>query len=115
MDGVSGQGLRNESGSELACRTRRFLESLDGFLQTQAGRLSPLTVVLFTAGLAGPRRDAPMAVAPGMCELLVSHFQRITVTANAARANFFVVLPDDIGMAAAGWRESIGAAATRVR
>jgi hypothetical protein len=108
MDGVSGQGSRNETGSDLACRTRRFLESLDGFLQDQAGRFSPLTVVLFTAGLAAPRRDAPMALAPGMCELPVSHFQRITVTAGAARANFYVIQPTDIGMSATGWSETIG-------
>ena len=108
MAGLAGQGTRNETGSDLACRTRRFLESLDEFLQRQAGRSSPLTVVLFTAGLAAPRRDAPIALGPGMCELLVNHFQRITVTAGAARANFFVVLPDDVGMAGAGSRESIG-------
>ncbi len=103
-----GRGTRNETGSDLACRTRRFLEALDAFLQPHAGRLSPLTIVLFTAGLAAPRRDAAMAEAPGMCELLVNHFQRITVSAGAARANFFVVQPDDIGMAAGRWRESIG-------
>jgi hypothetical protein len=67
-----------------------------------------MTIVLFTAGLAAPRRDAAMAEAPGMCELLVDHFQRVTVSAGAARANFFVVQPDDIGMAAGRWRESIG-------
>ncbi|OFW25606.1 MAG: hypothetical protein A3G21_05580 [Acidobacteria bacterium RIFCSPLOWO2_12_FULL_66_21] len=106
--GLSAQGTRNETGSDLACRTRQFLESLDGFLHHHAGRSSPLTVVLFTAGLAAPRRDAPMALAPGMCELLVSHFQRITVAAGAARANFFVAQPDDVGMTGVGWRESIG-------
>jgi hypothetical protein len=103
-----GRGTRNETGSDLACRTRRFLEALDAFLQPHAGRRSPLTIVLFTAGLAAPRRDAALAEAPGMCELLVNHFQRITVAAGAARANFFVVQPDDIGMAAGRWRESIG-------
>jgi hypothetical protein len=108
MDEVSGQGTRDETGSDLACRTRRFLESLDGFLQGQAGRFSPLTVVLFTAGLAGPRRDAPMALAPGMCELPVTHFQRITAAAGAARANFYVIQPADIGMSATGWSETIG-------
>jgi len=108
MEGVSGQGSRDETGSDLACRTRRFLESLDGFLQAHAGRFSPLTVVLFTAGLAGPRRDAPMALAPGMCELPVTHFQHITVAAGAARANFYVVQPADIGMTAARWSETIG-------
>jgi hypothetical protein len=108
MNGLSGQGSRGETGSELACRTRQFLESLDGFLQEHAGRWSPLTVVLFTAGLAAPRRDAPLALGPGMCELLVNHFQRLTVSAGAARANFYVMQPADIGMNATLWRESIG-------
>jgi hypothetical protein len=81
---LSGRGARNETGSDLACRTRRFLESLDTFLQPHAGRSSPLTIVLFTAGLAAPRRDAAMAEAPGMCELLVNHFQRVAAAAGAA-------------------------------
>lgn len=104
---LAGQGSQVESGSDMACRTRRFLETLDGFLSGHAGRSTPLTVVLFTAGLAAPRRDAPMALPPGMCELLVNHFQRITVTASAARANFYVLQPADIGFSAGGWRESI--------
>ncbi|MCX6543147.1 MAG: hypothetical protein NTV05_01895 [Acidobacteria bacterium] len=108
MESVSGQGSSTETGSELACRTRQFLESLDGFLQGQAGQQSPLTVVLFTAGLAAPRRDAPLALGPGMCELLVQHFRRITITASAARANFYVSQPADIGISGGIWRESIG-------
>src|SRR4029079_7500001 len=101
------QGRRNETGSDLACRTRRFLEALDGFLQLHGGRSTPLTLVLFTAGLAAPRRDAPMALAPGMCELLVDHYQHISSAAGFARANFFVVQPNVIGMSASPWRESI--------
>jgi hypothetical protein len=107
MEKLAGQGVRHESGSDLACRTRRFLDAFDEFLQGQAGRSSPLTIVLFTAGLAAPRRDAPMALGPGMCELLVDHFEQVTASAGAARANFFVVPPDDIGMAGERWRESI--------
>jgi hypothetical protein len=49
-----------------------------------------------------------MAEAPGMCELLINHFQRVTVAAGAARANFFIVLPDDLATTAQRWRESIG-------
>ena len=108
MERLAGQGARSESGSDLACRTRRFLDALDGFLRGQAGRSSPLTVVLLTAGLAAPRRDAPMTRGPGMCELLVEHFGQVTAAAGAARANFFVVPPDDIGMTGERWRESIG-------
>jgi hypothetical protein len=104
---LSAQATRNETGSDLACRTRRFLESLDAFLQTQAGRSSPLNVLLVTGGLAAPRRDAALAEAPGMCELPVSHFQRVTTSAGAARANFFVVQPDDIALNARRTPESI--------
>jgi len=107
MDGVAAQGTRNETGSELACRTRRFLESLDGFLEAQAGGASPLTVILFTAGLAAPRRDAAMTKLPGMCELLPDHFRVITAAAGAAHANFYVVQPADIGMNASGWKDNI--------
>jgi hypothetical protein len=107
MDGVSGQGSTNETGSDLACRTRRFLESLDGFLMEQPVVGSPATVVLFTAGLAGPRRDNPITLAPGMCELLVNQFRRITAVASAARANFYLMQPADIGMSATISRETI--------
>jgi len=58
---IAGQGNRSETGSELACRTRRFLESFDHFLRTQPPAGSPLTLVLFTGGMAAPRRDSPMA------------------------------------------------------
>ena len=107
MAGVSSQGSRNETGSELACRTRRFLEALDGFFKDQAGRGTPLTVVMFTAGLAAPRRDAPMAMAPGMCELLVTDFRRAAAAVTAARANIYLLQPADVGMTAARSRESI--------
>jgi hypothetical protein len=108
MTGLSGQGTRNESGSELAFRTRRFLEALYGFLETQAGRSTPLTVLLFTAGLAAPRRDAPMALAPGMNELRVDHFQHVTASAGAACALFYMIQPADVEMRAGGYNESIG-------
>jgi hypothetical protein len=113
IERVSGQGSRSETGSDLACRTRRFLESLDGLLQEQAKRGSPLTVILFTAGMAAPRRDAPMGLMPGMCELVVDQFRRIAVAASAARANFYVMEPTDIGMSASAWRATIGGVGDR--
>ncbi len=97
---VTGQGARVETGSDLACRTRRFLESLDGLLRTQATQASPQTLIVFTAGLAGPRRDAPMGILPGMCELVVDLFRHVGTTASAARANVYVMQPADIGIGA---------------
>jgi hypothetical protein len=49
-----------------------------------------------------------MTRGPGKCEVLVNHFQYITVTAGAAHARFYVISPADIGMGATDWRESIG-------
>ena len=108
MAALIGQGERGESGSGMAERTRTFLETLQAFLHGQAGRRTPLTVILFTAGLAAPRRDAPMALPPGRGELLVDHFKWIGETAGAARANFYVIQPADIKVDAAGWKETIG-------
>jgi hypothetical protein len=95
---VAGQGSRTETGSDLACRTRRFLESLEGLVKEQGTQSSPQTLILFTAGLAAPRRDAPMGLQPGMCELLVDVFRHVATAASAARANVYVMQPADIGI-----------------
>ncbi len=97
---VTGQRSRSETGSDLACRTRRFLESLEGLLRRQGTQSSPQTLILFTGGLAGPRRDAPMGILPGMCELLVDEFRKVARAASAARANVYVTQPADIGITA---------------
>ena len=105
---VAGQRARTETGSALACRTRRFLESLEGFLREQGTRESPLTLVLFTAGLAAPRRDAPAGLSPGMCELQVDQFRRITAAAGAARSNVYLASPADVGLGVSPQRASPG-------
>ena len=107
FDTISGQAASTETGSDQACRTRRFLESLAGFLDEHRAESQPLTVVVFTAGMAPPRRDAAMAKAPGMCELVIDQFKKITAAASAAGASFYVVVPADIGMTASLRRDSI--------
>ena len=98
---TSGQAPRSESGSEMACRTRRVLESLVGLLDTYSGRDDPMTVLFFSTGLAGPRRDAPLTLAPGMCELNRDKFEQVAAAAARARANLFVIQPDDAPMTSA--------------
>jgi hypothetical protein len=97
---VTGQRSRSETGSDLACRTRRFLESLEGLLRGHGPQSAPRTLILFTGGLAAPRRDAPMGILPGMCELLVDQFRKVATAASAARANVYVTQPADIGITA---------------
>jgi hypothetical protein len=96
---VAGQGSRTESGSDLACRSRRFLESVDALLRGRGAPPVPQTLILFTAGLAAPRRDAPMGIRPGMCELQVDLFRQVGAAAGMARANFYILQPADIGIA----------------
>lgn len=97
---VTGQRSRSETGSDLACRTRRFLESLEELLRGHGTQSAPRTLILFTGGLAAPRRDAPMGILPGMCELLVDQFRKVATAASAARANVYVTQPADIGITA---------------
>ena len=113
IERVAGQGSRGETGSDLACRTRRFLESLEAWLQEQPRRPSPLTVLLFTAGMAAPRRDAPMGLMPGMCELVVDQFRVVTTAASAARANFYVMQPADVGIGTSPTRPTLAGVGDR--
>jgi len=113
IERVAGQGSRGETGSDLACRTRRFLESLEAWLQEQPRRSSPLTLVLFTAGMAAPRRDAPMGLMPGMCELVVDQFRHVTTAASTARANFYVMQPADVGIGTSPTRPTLAGVGDR--
>jgi VWFA-related protein len=96
----TGQRSREETGSEMACRTRLVLQAVTDLLEQFRGAPEPVTILLMTGGLAATRRDAPFAMAPGMCELKAVDFQRVGVAAGAARANVYLVQPDEIGRAA---------------
>jgi VWFA-related protein len=93
---IGGQGSSSETGSEMACRTRRTLESLVGLVSGFAGLDGSTTVMFFSSGMAGPRRDAVITLAPGMCELTVDMFAALGAAAGAARANFYVIQPEDL-------------------
>lgn len=106
MAQVVGQGAANPSGSDFACRTRRTLESLVGYLDTAGIRADQMTIMFVTAALAAPRRDAVTALAPGMCELSEHLFARVGVAAGAARAQFYVIRPGDASDGGAIERET---------
>jgi VWFA-related protein len=93
---VGGQGASNESGSEMACRTRRTLESLIGLVSGLGASDAPTNVLFVTSGMAGPRRDASISLAPGMCELTVDTFNQVGAAAGAARSMFYVIQPEDL-------------------
>jgi VWFA-related protein len=113
MSRLVGQAPADETGSAFACRTARTLESLISFFETLGIRDEPATVMFVTAGLAPPRRDAPMTMAPGMCELRSDLFAQVGVKAGAARAQFYVVQPGDLMRSAGGvQRENIAGVGT---
>jgi hypothetical protein len=70
-------------------------------LTQQEQASTPLTLILFTSGMAGPRRDAAPGMLPGAGELPVELFRRVAAAASGARANFYVMLPSDVGIGAA--------------
>jgi acyl-coenzyme A thioesterase PaaI-like protein len=112
INSLVGQRSGDESGSDMACRTRLVLESVETLLGSFDNRTMPTTVVLFTAGLSAPRRDAPFARAPGMCELQSDLFRRVGVAAGAARANFYIAQPDDVAAPSGADRESLSGSDT---
>jgi VWFA-related protein len=107
---IVGQADRNETGRDAACRTRRTLEALVGLLDGLSSPDAPTTVMFITSGLSGPRRDAPMSMAPGQCELRIELFQQVGISAAGARAHFYVVQPEDPSPSSELWRENIAGA-----
>ncbi len=98
LNTIVGQAPASESGSDFACRTRRTLETLVGLLDTLGVAEAPRTIIFVSSGLAGPRRDNAPMLAPGMCELTVDLFRQVGVVAGAARARFYLVMPEDLAV-----------------
>lgn len=95
---IVGQATPGQTGSQLACRTRDTLNSLTGLLGSLRGGQGPTTVVFFSSALAGPRRDAPVTLAPGACELTHEHFRRVAEAAAVVRAHFYLMQPDEVAL-----------------
>jgi hypothetical protein len=105
-----GRGSANQTGSDLACRTRDTLQALTAHLGAIRGQEAPSIVAFMTAGLAAPRRDANITSAPGRCELLLDTFRETGAAAGRARAHFYVVPPVAILSVGSVQRETISGA-----
>jgi VWFA-related protein len=95
LAGLAGQAPTAETGSDLACRSRRTLEALADFFRGLAPGEAPRVVIFVTSALAAPRRDAPIMLAPGMCELTTDDFQHVGTAVGAAHAHLYVVQTED--------------------
>lgn len=92
---ISGQASQQPTESQKSCRTRDTLTALADHLQGLAHVEGPKTVIFISSGMALPQRDAPMTGPPGPCELRSVHFDEVGKAAVIARANVFVIKPDD--------------------
>jgi VWFA-related protein len=92
---ISGQASPHASDSDRACMTRLTLETMTGVLESLAAAPGPKTIAFVSSGLLTPRRDAPLTAPPGMCEIKLDHFQDLGRAASAARAQFYVIQPED--------------------
>lgn len=99
FNSLGGKAPRTITASDFACRTRRTLETLTGFLESLGGGEGPLSVVYISSSMSGPTRDSPTAgdrrIGPGMCELVVQKFEELGIAAAKARATFHVLQPED--------------------
>ena len=95
----------------MACRTRRTLDSLVGLLSGLRASEGATHVLFITSAMAGPRRDAVQALAPGMCEVTVDMFARVGTAAGAGRATVHVVQAED-SMIRTGPAEAVASAGT---
>jgi VWFA-related protein len=96
LDLVNGHGPDQESRSDASCRTRFTLNALDEMLTSLTGGEGPTTVLLFTASMYGPGRDAAAMGPPGMCELRTDEFTRVGHSAAQARAHLYIIQPEDL-------------------
>ena len=92
---ISGQASQQTTDSEKSCRTRTTLNALADHLTGLAHLEGPKTIIFISSGMLLPMRDAPMSGPPGPCELKSVHYDEVGTAAMLARANVYVVKPDD--------------------
>lgn len=96
FNGLGGKAARTLDARGFACRSKRTLETLASLLGTLGGGRGPTSVLFIASSLSGPTRDAPQtSLGAGMCEIVPQAFEAVAIAAAAARANFFVVQPED--------------------
>jgi VWFA-related protein len=92
---ITGQASQQTNDSDKGCRTRNTLNALADHFAGLAHIEGPKTVIFVSSGMMLPRRDAPMTGPPGPCELRSVHYDEVGQAASLARANVYVVKPDD--------------------
>ena len=100
---VIGQAPRNETPDDMACRSRRTLDSLRGLFEGFIGSPTPVTVAFFSASMAGPNEQtirSEQTVA--RCALLPETFRQAGTAAADAGARLYIIEPVGIANQVAG-------------
>jgi VWFA-related protein len=91
---IVGQAATSETADEMACRSRRSLDSLAGLMQGLIDSPSPVTVAYFSASMVGPNeqviRDKQTV---GTCALMPDSWQRVGAATAAAGARLYIIEP----------------------
>ena len=100
---IVGQAASTESPDEMACRTRRTLDSLTGLLEGFSASPSPVTVAFFSASLVGPNQQVLRAGGSvGGCALMPEMFQQVGRAAALGGTRLYIIEPVGLANQTAG-------------
>jgi hypothetical protein len=92
---IQGRANSSVSANDRRCHGRDVLSALTSIVSTSANPGGTTPVVLFSVALAGPTSGPANVGTSSECQLASNDFQRLGQAAEIARAQFFVVRPDE--------------------
>ena len=100
---IVGQAPASETPDDMACRSRRTLDSLRGLFEGFIGSPLPVTVAFFSASMAGPNEQAIRSErSVATCALLPENFREVGAAAADAGARLYIIEPVGIRNQIAG-------------
>ena len=93
--GLQGRAKSSMTDNERLCHGRDALTTLASIMASTNGQGAPTPVVYFATALAAPVQGPTSLGAAIECQLTPAEFQRAGQSAEAARARFFIVRPEE--------------------
>jgi hypothetical protein len=92
---LQGRAKASMTSEERLCHGRDVLLALTAVLGNLAGQSTPTPVIFFSAALAPPSSGPATLGSSVDCQLSATEFQRVSVAADAARAQMFIVKAEE--------------------
>jgi hypothetical protein len=100
---IVGQAPTNESPDDMACRSRRTVDSLRGLFEGFIGSPIAVTVAFFSASMVGPNEQAIRSErSVAACALLPENFRQAGAAAADAGVRLYIIEPVGIANQIAG-------------